>query len=482
MKKGPYISRRRFVKNSCCGAMSSIPVLSMLLNLKLANNAAATQISSFNPSGDYKTLVCAFMEGGNDSFNMLVPTDNERYGIYQTSRSNLALQREFLLPLDQLPDGDGLEYGLHPNAHGLQELFNGLGGDPGKRRLSFIANIGTLVEPTTLAQFKDSNSGVRLPKGLGSHLDQQVQWQTSVPQGLPNLSGWGGRIADILNSQYNAEKIGMNMSLFGNNVFQSGNNYTQYAVFEKGGVVLSANTNQGDPTFLKNVAFKSILEQEYHNLVRSSFSEVVTESLEQSEFLTSEFNNFDDSTISGQFPSTPLGAQFKLAVKVIALRERLGLRRQTLFLNGGDFDTHLDLLGVQAKNMTDWGESMRAFQNSLEDLGLQDSVVTFVASDFGRTLRSNGRGTDHAWGGNTMVMGGPVEGGRIFGTYPNLTLDGPDDIGAGGRILPTTSVDVMFAELAMWFGVSNGDLPTIFPNLGNFYSIGSGNPLGILSL
>ena len=126
-------------------------------------------------------------------------------------------------------------------------------------------------------------------------------------------------------------------------------------------------------------------------------------------------------------------------------------------------------------------DALFAFQRALETLGVADSVITFTASDFGRTLRSNGRGTDHAWGGNTLLMGGPVQGGRVYGTFPDLTLESSDDTGYGGRMIPTTSVDQLFAELLRWFGVTAADMSYVLPNIANFYNVNSGSlPIGFL--
>ena len=118
-------------------------------------------------------------------------------------------------------------------------------------------------------------------------------------------------------------------------------------------------------------------------------------------------------------------------------------------------------------------DGLHAFQLALESLSIQDEVITFTASDFGRTLRSNGGGTGHAWGGNQIVMGGPVKGGHIFGSYPSLALNSVDDIGRGGRILPSTPVDGFIAETLKWFGVSKQNLCYVLPNFENFYDLDS---------
>jgi uncharacterized protein (DUF1501 family) len=166
---------------------------------------------------------------------------------------------------------------------------------------------------------------------------------------------------------------------------------------------------------------------------------------------------------------------------MIALRGQLGLRRQTIFISHGGWDHHGELLDSQAEMLDLLDPALLAFQRALEQLGLQDSVITFSASDFGRTLRSNGNGTDHAWGGNALIMGGPVQGGRIYGSFPDLALESNNDTGYGGRLIPTTSVDQFLAEMLRWFGVPAANMSYVLPNIANFYNVNSSSlPIGFL--
>jgi len=474
------IDRRDFIKKTTCGAMSSLPILSTLLSLKAANQAAAASLGS---EGDCKTIVCVFLGGGNDSFNTIVPIDAQ-HAEYSVSRSNLAIPINDLLPINQLPDGDGRNYGLHPSLPNLQELFHGFQGDANKRRLAIISNIGTLLEPTD----KDTylNESVELPKALFSHSDQQQQWQTSVPQGMNDLSGWGGRIADVLHSTMNTSQTSMSISLNGNNVFQTGNQTNPFVITPDGALVFEDgrfNWPGGDHPFtIKNDALRSALEEEHNNLIRQAFTNVMTESIESQAFYQSVYESFDESSVNFNFNTTNnLQSQLGGTLKAIALREQLGLRRQTVFVEGGNFDNHLELLNTHQGELQLVNDAAYAFQDGLETLGLEDSVITVFISEFGRTLRSNGRGTDHAWGGNSFVMGGPVAGGRVYGQFPSLALDGPNDIGRGGLMVPTLSVDEFYAEILQWFGVSNADMPYVLPNIENFYTIGSGAPIGFLN-
>jgi len=469
-------TRRHFFGRSACAAMSSLPVMNTLLNLQLAGRAAADGAPT-----DHRTLVCIFLNGGMDSFNWLVPRDSARHATYTTTRGNLALSTSEILSLNQ-DGGDGQLYGIHPSCTGLADMFNGTGSFAGKRRLSVLANVGTLIQPVTKAQYLAES--IPLPRALYSHSDQIDQWQTSVPQGMTQLSGWAGRTADLIHATANANSIAMNISLSGNSLWQVGNNTTQFVVTDRGALTFTGSeiSDPLHPMRLKNSAHRSILQQNYANLMQQSYGQLTRSSIELQEFFLQQYNSFDDSAVASLFPGTNyIAQQFRAAVKMIALRPALGLHRQTLFIAFGGWDHHGELLETQAGMLNTLNTSLTAFQGALEQLGLQDSVITFSASDFGRTLRSNGRGTDHAWGGNALVMGGPVQGGRVCGTFPDLTLESSDDTGYGGRMIPTTSVDQFFAEMLRWFGVPASGMSTVLPNIGNFYDVNSSSlPLGFL--
>ncbi|MGJ8723805.1 MAG: DUF1501 domain-containing protein [Roseibacillus sp.] len=466
------MNRRKFFGESACAALGSTSIMSTLLNLKMAGQAAAAGL----PSGgdDCKTLVCIFLHGGIDSFNVLVPRDATRYAEYAASRTNLALDDTALLTLNQA-GGDGQLYGLHPGTTGLQELFNGIGGDPTKRRLSFVSNVGTLVEPTSMTAYQ--NDSVSLPIALFSHIDQIEQWQTSLPQGGNNLTGWAGRAADVLHSTLNQDQASMSLSFAGNNIFQVGNTTQQFVMTPQGALSFSQQgTDLNNVTVQKNIVVKSMVDQHYTNLMETAFAELTKQSVDQQEFVQEQFDSVSPDYINTGFPDNPIAQQLQGALRMIHLREELGLRRQTIFLSFGGWDHHGELLESQDGLLRQLSPALEAFQAALEELELEDSVITFTASDFGRTLRSNGRGTDHAWGGNQLVMGGPVAGGQVTGDYPSLALDGPNDVGRGGRLLPTTSVDEFFGELLLWFGLSPDDFSAVLPNLSNFYDPGTADP------
>lgn len=484
MKSSPHITRRRFLGESACSAVGSISVLNTLLNLQLAGKAAA-----HGSHADYKTLVCFFLHGGIDSFNWLVPRDSTRHGIYSTTRGNLALPIIHpTLPAKNLRElnqdgGDGQLYGIHPSCAGLQELFNGLGGDTAKRRMAFVSNVGTLIQPVTKSQYLAES--VPLPRALYSHSDQVDQWQTSVPQGMSQLSGWGGRAADVLHSSMNGNSISMNISLAGNNLFQVGNSTTQFVVTDTGALRFtgSGELDPLHPLRLKNSAHRSMIEQTYANLMQQSYAQLTKNSVDLQEFFLTQFNSYTGADISGLFPDDWVGAQLLAAARMIKLRDELHLHlhRQTIFVSLPGWDHHGELLNTQAAMLAQLDAAITAFQRALDQLGLQDSVITFTASDFGRTLRSNGNGTDHAWGGNQLIMGGPIQGGRIYGTFPNQELESANDTGYGGRMIPTTSVDQLFAEMLRWFGVPAASMNYVLPNIGNFYNVNSGSlPIGFL--
>ena len=477
------MNRRKFLGQAPCAALSSISVLNTLLNLKLATNASAQGLL---PGTDRKALVCLFLQGGNDSFNMLVPRGAE-YPAYATARSNMALAEASLRTLDQLPAGDGRLYGLHPAMPQLQAMFNGTGNFAGTRRAAFVANVGTLVQPTTLAQYHAGS--VPLPKALFSHSDQIDQWQTSVPQGLAQLTGWAGRMADVIHSAANTQQVSMSFAMGGTNVLQVGNSTEQFVISPSGSLAFSDSTNAANLFAVKNRALKSLMEQTYANTVEESFARVTKGSVQAQENFQTAFTGATlSSAVEALWPAgNYVATNLRAVLKTILARQNLGLRRQTFFVSFGGHDLHGELLNAQNGLLGLLDGALGAFQRALELSGLANDVVTFTCSDFGRTLRSNGRGTDHAWGGNAIVMGGPVQGGRIFGTYPQFNqvgadLFGPLDVGYGGRMLPTTSVDAYFAEMLRWFGVSSTSMPYILPNVANFWNPASVTPpLGFLA-
>ncbi len=488
-------SRRQFLGETSCAAIGSTSILSTLLNLTMANHAAAQE----SMDQRRKALVCIFLSGGCDAFNFLVPRDPTRHAEYVTSRSGLAIPlssgnpADNLIPLD-FDGGGGRQYGIHPSCPRLAEMFNGTGGFAGQKRVSFLANVGTLIEPIPDKQAY-LNGTIAIPKALFSHRDQIEQWQTSVPQGMQVMSGWGGRAADVLHSTLNLEQANgyympMNFSLSGNSAFQIGRNEGQFVITSGG--ALSFTGSGGESPLLKakrqiqQATLASPLEEHYQNLFHRTQARVTSNSIERSVEFQTRFNspgtNVETALNNAGFPAHWLSQQFRAAVKTIAIRESLKLKRQTIFIEFGGWDHHSELLANQRTMLGVLDGVLYAFQKSLEALGLAQDVVTFTCSDFGRTLRSNGQGTDHAWAGNQLVMGGPVTGGVVRGNFPSLAIDGPDDIGRGGRIFPRMSADEYFCEMLRWFGVTAGDMDMVLPNIRSFYDPASATgPVGFIS-
>ncbi|MBK1832691.1 DUF1501 domain-containing protein [Roseibacillus ishigakijimensis] len=479
----PVKTRRQFLGEASCATIGCVSTLSSILNLKLANQAAAASLGAGN---DCKTLVCLLLAGGCDSYNLLVRRD-DGYQAYAQSRSNMALGHnaggaDALLPLNQISGNDGHLYGLHPSCPELAEMFNGTGAFSSHgRRLAFVANLGTLIQPTTLRDYREGS--VPLPKSLFSHIDQINQWQTSLPQGAAELTGWAGRMADLLHSQYNSGATSMSISLAGNNVFQIGKATQQFAITPEGALLPSGNQPSLQSTSgRKNRALESLLSATYNNLLQDSFASHMETSFEAQQAFKGVYDAIDISGIPEEvinpLTASGIGRNLLAAAKTIKAREALGLRRNTIFVQRGGWDHHGELLNTQAGMLAELSPALAAYQLALEHLGVAENVISYTASDFGRTLRSNGRGTDHAWGGNQLVWGAPVQAGKVHGHFPDLTLGGADDIGLGGRMLPSTSIDQFFGEMATWFGVSSADMPAVLPNLPNF---ADGGPLGFLA-
>ncbi|MEM9556034.1 MAG: DUF1501 domain-containing protein [Acidobacteriota bacterium] len=472
------VSRRRFLGQASCTAVGATSLFSTLLGLRSANALAAAPPSFSSarviepvtglPGDDYKALVCLFLAGGNDSFNMLVPRGAAEYAEYAAIRADLALPQSSLLPLVPATR-DGREYGLHPGMPEVKQLFDG--GD-----LAFVANVGSLVEPTTKADIVSGSA--RLPLGLYSHADQIMHWQTSIPDQRTSL-GWSGRMADLLRAANSDDTVSMNISLSGSNVFQAGTQVVPYAIRPSGTGSVGIEGYGGVDPFnqLRTTAINSLLDQQYQNLFIDTFATSARRAIDAHQLFSGAVGAVPPLTTV--FSPNEVSQSFRMVARTIAARQALGVRRQTFFILFGGWDHHDEVLNAQAAMLPVVSKALSEFHAALVELGLLNDVVTFTASDFGRTLTSNGQGSDHAWGGHQLVMGGPVAGGDLYGTYPQLYADNDLDTGRG-RLIPTTSCDEYFAELALWLGVAPSDLGTVLPNVGRFYTPGAGAPIGFL--
>jgi len=431
-------NRRTFLK-TCC-SLGAAGMASQLGRLGLVS--AYTQ----QPAPDYKALVCIFMFGGNDSNNMIVPIDT-RYAAYQSMRGPVALSGGALLP------AGGSGFGLHPSLVNVQRLFN-------ENRAALVFNVGTLVRPTTKATLNDTS----LPKNLYSHSDQVQQWQTSDPNG--GGTGWGGRINDFaaaLNSGTLPPGITVNG---GNSLFLSGP--TTKGLNFSNADSLGFNTfGDGTAMAARLGSLQKLLTFDSGLKLVSAANGVLGESIKSAEEIEGALGGAPALPVV--FPDSGLGQQLAQVAQIMAVRESLGMNRQIFFAGMGGFDNHENLLGNHAELMTTIDQAISAFLATLESRAMMDRVTVFTESEFNRTGNANAnQGTDHAWGGHHLVLGGAVAGGQTYGTFPTHELRGPDDAGDRGNWIPTTSLDQYAATLGGWFGVPDADLLQIFPNLVNF--------------
>ena len=456
-------TRRDFLRCSTATAMGLSTPRSLLGLLGGGLAAGGAQAAS----GDYKALVGLFFMGGNDGFNVLVPRDTLRYATYAATRTNLALSQSSILPLmsdlPPVPAAPPLvpyDYGLHPAMPELKSMFRA-------GRAAFVANVGPLVQPVTKA---DVQAKRYLPAQLYSHSDQQEQWMAYAANASPRL-GWGGRAADLMASANSNPRLSMNISIAGKNLFQLGSSTVPYTLSTSGVTkfqLMSGNAaaNRRMSTF-RSLLTQASADQAFEAYAGNMTTRSIDLGLEVDAALTAA------PTITTVFPTDALGSQLAMVARTIAAREKLGMSRQVFYVSMGGFDLHDSLLEEHPALLASISKGLAAFDAAMTELGLSQSVTTFTASDFGRTLTSNGDGTDHAWGNVHWVTGGAVKGGQVYGSFPNQTYNGPDDAG-NGRMSPTTSVDQYGATLLRWFGASESDLDTIFPNLNRFASRGLG--------
>jgi uncharacterized protein (DUF1501 family) len=519
------LSRREFFRRAACAGVGMTATYCAIRDLRLINAAVAAESTT-----DYKALVCIFLNGGNDSNNLLVPTDSTSYQAYAAGRSQLAIPSASLLPLTLASSTDSHTYGVHPECGELQQRFNG-------GRAAFVANVGTLLYPITRAQYVAKPRIVPIPPQLFSHNDQVVQWMTSIPD-QDSRAGWGGRVADLVNSMNstasNGQSVSMSISLAGVNTFEVGNVVNEYNCSTNGPIGISDSAVSLNVPEINNVltGFRSASTGTYTTGINDIPLQPATPTVPQANlyeraaagatrramdnyvavnaaiaptadqtgnpFFKNPTNaavdlfRFNYPRASATFPNSSLMNQLKMVARLIAGRKTLGHRRQVFFVSVGGYDLHdtqatkvnattLDpTTGSHAKLFSELSQALGAFQTAIDQLRTSanaqlkldagDNVTAFTISDFGRTFPMNGTyGSDHGWGSHHIVTGDGVAGGRVYGTFPTLAVNTGDDTDTG-RWIPKTSVDEYSATLAKWFGVAPSNLPTIFPNLNRFAS------------
>lgn len=419
------------------------------MNLASMGDAAALTAT------DYKAIVCVFLYGGNDFANTIIPYDNTNYGYYNTIRSGLQVPQANILqlnPTDTLPNG--MQLGLAPELEALKAIF-----DAGK--LAIQLNVGPLIHPTTLAQYKAKS--LPLPPKLFSHNDQQSLWQSSNPEG--SVQGWGGRLGDLALSNNGANTFTC-ISVTGNAVFLAGQTAVPYKVSTAGPVAVNGVKSNVYGSTACGTALKSLITQSRTHVLEHEYNKVTARSIEAQGTVSTAFAGTQPFT--QVFTATnPLAMQLQAVAKMMGARNTFGVKRQVFMVSLGGFDLHDFLATKHPPLLSQVAEAMSQFYTATEQMGIANQVTSFTASDFGRTYASNGDGSDHGWGSHHFVLGGAVKGRKFYGTAPEISVTSNDQVGQG-RLLPTTSVDQFAATLASWFGVSQSDLPLVVPNIGNY--------------
>lgn len=442
-------SRRGFLKVGCC-AVGKLTAASALSRLGQINAMAQTG----GPS-DYRALVCIFLFGGNDANNVVVPMGSG-YQAYASIRGALAVPSGDLLSVTTL---QGAPYGLHPSLAAIHPFW-------ADGRLGAVANVGMRVRPLTKQQYQQGTAPA--PSNLYSHSDQTSQWQTAAPQGTLR-TGWAGRIADRMQESgvNGSSSFPTGVSVSGGAQLLNGQS-TQPATVQPGGA--GTGLDGSDPSnpgaVARDVSLQEILMLDQGLAVVQAASANLKEGIRVAQLISGLSQS---NPLATQFPGTDLGQQLATVAALIQARGELGMKRQIFFASIGGFDTHSNQVGTHDGLLGELGDAMAALYNATVEMAVADAVTTFTESEFSRTFQpSSGAGTDHAWGGHHVVLGGAVRGGNLYGTFPTLALDGPDDAGDRGAWIPTTSLDQYGGTLSTWFGVNSGDIASVFPNLPDF--------------
>jgi len=457
-------NRRAFLKR--CAALTAVGAAAPLaLNLAAAGEAAAMTAT------DYKALVCVFLYGGNDYANTIVPYDLKNYDRYAAIRGGAAgrkrggialgqaeLDATALTTLKPQTLTDDLQYALAPELKSMAGLFN-------TGHAAVLLNVGPLLTPLTLRDYKSSDRvKFPLPPKLFSHNDQQSVWQADGSEGA--TIGWGGRLGDLALASNGTSALTC-VSAAGNAVFVSGGSALQYEISPSGAIPIWPAKGAVYGSGAASQALKTLITQPSQNVLENEFVRVTQRSMQLETIVNGALKPVELKTGFDAGGKNTLAQQLRVVARLIGARETLGLKRQVFFVSLGGFDNHAGLMANHPGLMAQLDEAMSAFYQSTVEMGVADKVTAFTASDFGRTLASNGDGSDHGWGGHHFIVGGAVKGGQFYGTAPKVNLYSDDQVGQG-RLLPTVAVDQMSATLMQWFGVSDAERPTVLPNIGRF--------------
>ena len=468
--KHSNLTRRGLLKSTAALALQRVSI-PMATSLGLMADAAAQS------ANDYKALVCIFLYGANDHYNTVIPYDVATHTNYYNIRKGtptagtvydgIAIGRNALSATAlSTALSDGRQMALNPEMSALKTLFE-------NKRASILMNVGPLVVPTSRIQY--DNKSVPLPPKLFSHNDQQAYWQSSF-QTEGGAKGWGGRAADLLLSN-NSKSTLTCISINGNALFLSGQNAISYQMSSTGATTI--NAIKGKSLFGSAncaAALQTLITQQSSLPMASDYTTVTKRALDTYDGIVTAIGATASASMNALFPSSAtnsLSAQLKMVARMIEQQANFGMKRQVFMVGMGGFDLH-DFLATQHPPLLQkLSNAMKEFDDAMTSLGKGSQVTAFTASDFGRTLTSNGDGSDHGWGSHHFVMGGAVDGGKFLGTAPEIGLTHNQQVGSG-RLLPSTAVDQLGAELAAWFGVSATDVKTVLPNAKNFdlYKLG----------
>ncbi|WP_241048986.1 DUF1501 domain-containing protein [Achromobacter xylosoxidans] len=441
--------RREFLLRACAlGASHAAAPLA--LNLAALGAAAAQSAAD----GDYKALVCVFLYGGNDPFNTLVPFDAPAHRAYAAARTDIALPREALQATalrGRMPTAGGAQFALAPSLAPLAPLFE-------RGEMAAVLNVGPLVVPTSKADYIGAR--VPLPPKLFSHNDQQSYWQALAPEGAS--SGWAGRLTDLY-AGTNAQRSFTGITAGGSTVLLAGRHVAGYRVGVNGSTRIELLARDMYGSSACTALLRQLITQPREHLMEREMSRIAAQSIDADARLRAALSGV---AVPGDFAS-PLAQQLKIVARIIAARQALGARRQVFFVSQNGYDNHTGLNDTHPALLKELGQALAAFQEALAGLGVARQVTTFTASEFGRTLGSNGNGSDHGWGAHHFVLGGAVNGGRCYGAHPDIAPDGPGFVD-NGRLLPTLAVEQLGAALGGWFGAGTDDLRLVFPNLRHF--------------